>query len=836
MKRFIVPALLLISASAFGFSTYGINQFGGNNSDDSPLLLKNGQTPDSMNCVTDEPGGGLIGRMGYIQFSTYPANAMWSFPTSGGTNYFIVHSGNKLLADTGTGKFTTVVSTVAAGIPTVAASLGDKFFWSNTIDGLHSWDGSTAVIVSSTIKCTSLVNYVGRLWCSGDPASARTIKASAYGDGADWTLQVQPADDAPAQFVVGGANDEIVTGMHNYRDSLAWFKQRSFGLISGFDRSDFSIHTISDVTGTAYIDTVQDCAGYLRFLGPLRTTWEWDGANLTKISEGINNLMGTIVQGDFSSRSFTLTSEADWEAGTVGSGLTTTSSPGDLEMSTGTLIDNFSDGNYTVNPPWMAYSFGVTNPSFSAASGDMVMSGKITPGYGGYADMALGATITLTSSGYWETNILAQDNGSLIPTGQTDISVCDGALPNTFVCDPLNDRGYAVRVYQILGVGGVSIMRYDRNGTQGTLLLGCTPYYAWPEKGQPLDIGISINNGLISAFLDGELWCATNDTTYTSFSRIGLNYFPSSTVYETTETFTEVDSNSMKGNWVSSPINVGSISSWGIFGADDIQPSDVGEVLASSSNITYAIYGDSNTAIDITNPSTYISSQTITSGTMPTISTAAYVVLTSSFSRTNPFLEPVLHSLTIQTGSGSALLTPSGFPTQRYWVGVSIGGSSNNRVLVYDRKRQWQLYDIPMDAMTIWNGNYYFANTSGIFQAESGYQDNGSEITSHFKTAQYAPAGLDLYSTFDEAWITTDNSPSTLSTTFYLDGVNSPYTMGSIVMNAKPGTQNRRLPFSFSYPQQGKYIQLRWSVTGSNFWRLLNGNLYFVPDAVPTGG
>jgi hypothetical protein len=141
-----------------------------------------------------------------------------------------------------------------------------------------------------------------------------------------------------------------------------------------------------------------------------------------------------------------------------------------------------------------------------------------------------------------------------------------------------------------------------------------------------------------------------------------------------------------------------------------------------------------------------------------------------------------------------------------------------------------------MDAMTIWNGQYYFANTSGIFQAESGYQDNGSAIASHFKTAQYAPAGLDLYSMFDEAWITTENSPSTLSTTFYLDGVNSPYTMGSIVMNAKPGTQNRRLPFSFSYPQQGKYIQLRWSVTGSNFWRLLGTNIYYVPDVIPSGG
>jgi len=92
----------------------------------------------------------------------------------------------------------------------------------------------------------------------------------------------------------------------------------------------------------------------------------WDGAKgqLTKkveeavalycdasgIGSGSRNIQPVIFPGGLSS-SKTVDTESDWEAGTLLQNLTTTLTPGSI-FKKWFLIDDFSDGDYTANPPW----------------------------------------------------------------------------------------------------------------------------------------------------------------------------------------------------------------------------------------------------------------------------------------------------------------------------------------------------------------------------------------------------------------------------------------------------------------------------------------------------
>ena len=68
-----------------------IEEFKGLNTDDSPLTLEDGQTPDSENIVTDE-GTGFSGREGFVDFSTEPCRAFWELTHSNGTRFLVCQS------------------------------------------------------------------------------------------------------------------------------------------------------------------------------------------------------------------------------------------------------------------------------------------------------------------------------------------------------------------------------------------------------------------------------------------------------------------------------------------------------------------------------------------------------------------------------------------------------------------------------------------------------------------------------------------------------------------------------------------------------------------------
>lgn len=334
MKK-LLSSLLISSAliAVIYAAVIRVSEFGGLNTDDNPLFLVK-QTPDAENMVTDE-GEGLQPRSGFIEFSTEASRNLYSFYTANGNKYLITQSSNVLKATLGGAIFDIYISTVDPNVITSISGLGDKLFFGNTTDGLKSWDTSSIAVIG-TFKPKYLATHKGRLWMAGVAGDERNIYASEYLDGTNFTLATDPVDTDPTRLSVQGALDDILTGLYaSFDDKLMWYKQRSFGGILGTRRSNFQSREYSNTVGCAYPDSIKNCNGLLRWLGNDRIIYEFDGEKYYPINEDIDAFMDTIEQGDLNLRQWVQTSAADWNAGTIGVGLDTTTVSGDIGLRSG---------------------------------------------------------------------------------------------------------------------------------------------------------------------------------------------------------------------------------------------------------------------------------------------------------------------------------------------------------------------------------------------------------------------------------------------------------------------------------------------------------------------
>jgi hypothetical protein len=888
-----VLGIALLGAAPATSETVIINQFSGLNTDYSPATLTDGQTPDAENVVTDE-GPGLSPRYGFTLCNASSATAAWVFPHSNGTRYQIIQSGGVLKADTGSCSFGITVSTVAANINVTAAVLGDKFFFASTTDGLKYWDTSSVVVASASLKITQLVAHKNRLWAAGHSSFPRTVFASKFGDGTSWDLVVDPAVTDPAQFVIGGAVDEPLTALYSsHRDAIVWMKSMSFGVIDGNSRADFTVRTYSDNVGTAYPDSIRDCDGLLRWLGPARTIYEWNGSHLENIGKNIKGYLSQIGQGDANSRSFTLTTQSDYNNGTLYQKSSAIVS-GDIMLTTWTRTDTAtadfnaftSSSNVTVvdNRVYLSTSnTAVDNGSFESAVGSEwtltslsrvasltgTACGTISPQSGSFFVGATGLAPIGSDSILVEIqdaagNILATPYNftSLTTCAWNPITVDLSAYVGRYIkINSYRQNGSGVKTATFLCSGGTmtfyaysqgsnAIVAYDNfGGGRSSIYSGTLSSQAfdtsltsaawlssgasWTTNGHSITMQTqSSSNG--STWQTAVAW-STGSAPASDFRRYIRWVVTISTGNSTNGTAlpflddVTLAARANYGAFISSSIATGSPTSWGTFGAD---------TTADGGTVAYAVYTDTDTVMTITNgvpTAQFVSSQTITSGSFITLSTSAYVRVGETETIAVSTQNPTNHSLTLSWSEGNTTKTPSTWFRQRYWLGVSQNSTSNNRVIVFDRNRQWQRYSgISAASLVLYNGNLFFGNSSGVFQYETAYADAGSAISAYFRTATYSPSGPNLSNAYDDLEVTTELSAQTLASTFQLNGdTSTDYSLASQVMNEDAGIQNFRLSFPFSQAQSGRNISVKFAVSGTTFWRILGATLDFTPDVVP---
>lgn len=905
MKKFLLALFASLAISAARSEVLSINQFGGINTDDNSITLTEGQTPDSLNVVTDD-GPGLQGRKGTIQFSTQVCVDLWEFPNTNGTRYMICRSTmtGTLVASNGDSTFDIAIGTVPTDRKTVGSALGDRFYYANTLDGLKYWNTTSVVVASASLTVDKLVTAHGRLWAAGKSGSERTVFVSEYLDGTEWTTPSNPTVDSATQFTVSGGLDDSIQGLYaTFRNTVVWYTRQSFGAFYGTNRNNFSQRTYSDRVGLASSESIQDCAGLLRWLAPGREIWEFDGANFYKISEQVDDLLANMKQGDSASRSTTLTTQSDWELGshTPSGNLSTTISVGSVVLSTmvattqtDTSAAEFGAGTLTdLSSTTLSGSLSVTLGSQSSReyfsnlgacvglfynSGQVRLAQQFTATTN-YILTAVSPSMAIDAGSPGSVGIVRiySDNGSnqlgsilvsesfTMTTGthtlSTPVSVTGGTKywvwfesSNSF--DEFNtwcwngesgsfsERFYDGSVYvtnvraylQTIGKqyatnGSIVSRAFDVGTTTDTWL------YNWGS------FSASTNAVPSGTTLTYETQSSADSTTWDSLVSVTIGATPSSTVrrylrYKASFTTNQTTSpvlNSVtlsagpflksSGTYTSKVVEVGdNISQWGPVSWN-------GAITSGNGDIEFQV--QSSTHSDIAN-FTAAGWVNATNNTIPSISTNPYVAFRSTFTATASTESLSLNDFTFSWNEGSTQRVASGFVSQRYWLAVATASLiENDAVFIYDKRKQWQKYDHHAESITRYVSNHYFSNDGGIFQADTGRSDAGVSISAYFRTRDHPLAGTDTSSAFDYLYMTTDNSDASLSTSFRVNAVPTDYSLASYQMNQEAGLQNFKLPFAVSEVTQGKFINVNWTVAGTEFWRIINGNLYYKPGLVP---
>ncbi len=866
---------------------FSVYKFGGIDTETNPLFMSDSNTPDSENMVTDTgPGGGP--REGFSLFSTSTSSAQaWTFSPSNGTKFHIIREAGTLKATNGSGTYSITVGTVSTNSDTAAAQLGDRFYFMNPTDGLKYWDMSTVTTASTTLQGSILVAYKGRLLASGLAGTPRTIYISKFSDGSTWTAASEEKTEADS-VQVGGGLDEKVNGIYSSFNGVAiWFRNSSFGSLDGNRRGGFSIRTFSDVVGSAYPETAEDCDGLFRFLGPRKSVYEWNGSALKRISDPVRTLFGTMAQGDANTRQYLATLKADFDAGTNHQ-TTNAIVPGNIQMSTAADTDtttaDFSAGTTsntsvigdrvylsTNNANLLNNSFE-DGTGFDADSWDQVTlsgtSDRITTdshcnfsAYDGTYFLCLGgsgpvvklldtslavlATIgTPSGSSSWTNLTMSEPSYA----GRWVYIRVENAVSQYFQTSaPVLFSG-SLSLYHRLGTGGY--FGFDLlEGGRSTIFSGTLTSAAfntgftsaaWLASGANWTTNGNAISAETQSSSDGATWqtavaWSTGSAPASDFRgqiRYVLTLSTGGTTNGTALPYVDDVTLAAKatfGGWVSEAIALGDISAFGVFSED---------TTLDSASVAYAIYTDTNTSITISNgvpvAGSYVSSATVTDSNVPVISTAAYARLASTYTITAGTQEPATHNVAIQWSQGSLLSVPGAWINQRYWLPMAKNSTSNNRVMVYDRRNEWQLYNgINAVWTTVYNGNLLFGNTSGIFTADTGTTDNGTAITAFYKTKDFPLNGVDKKFYLDWIINTTAEDDDTLSTQYFFNGRGTGTSLGDMVMDAEDGFNVLRLNIpTDDATQLMRTVALKFSVTGSTAWKLLMSNLYFQREPV----
>lgn len=810
----LLAAFLALSNGFARGEVLSINKFGGLDTENDPLFVDSGKSWDSENVQT---GGkfGLSPREGFVSFSTEASAGMWNFPLSNGSSYRITESSGILKALLNGSNFTVIIGTINQSVRTAAATLGDRFYWSSA-DGLKYWDTSTVTMSSRTLNFTNLVAFKGRLAGAGVTGNERLIYLSEYLNGSNFTLALDPVDTDPTRIPIqGNSNENITTLFSSFQDKLIYTTANSFGGVSGSRRSTFKEQEFSNSVGSAYPESFKDCDGKLRFLGSKKTFWEFDGVTVKPISTtDIDTLMASVTQGDANSRSFSQTSQEDWSHGTsvFTVALDTSIVPGDVyfkPQSTITVaMDDFEDNNYTSSPTW-------TVISGSAA----VVGGILT------TVLPLDAALYTTSNqstGTWE----LQGPGIWKASGN------EGQWLYSFMSnDPTGaPNAYAIRFTKNQKIGFLRRTSVGDDVLLSSAIVGDCTNLRINRDGNGVFTTSVTCNGVTQTMVTVDTWNVTSSYFVIQWSApehgISAGYEPQ---LDRIITSTPSSLYIYKSTFTSQTYGMGSeVTSWGVFFADSI--------LDAGTTISYTIFSDTDGVMNINNASTFRSSQAIASGEVPSIAISSYVTVSAYFDRSTYTATARLNSFTVSWVDGSRLPVPSLYVDGEYRAGVALSSSTNNIVLVYGQDNQWQKWrGINMDSAILYNSIPYFGNAGGIFQADSGHTDDGAPITSYYRTKRFVPAGVNYFSTFDDFYLTTANSAATITVEYFVDGVDTAYTLADYDMDTQEGQQDVRLPFSTTMLQQGNMIDFLFTVSGTTDWHLVNANLYFTPETDPAG-
>jgi hypothetical protein len=281
---------------------------------------------------------------------------------------------------------------------------------------------------------------------------------------------------------------------------------------------------------------------------------------------------------------------------------------------------------------------------------------------------------------------------------------------------------------------------------------------------------------------------------------------------------------SLNGTFVTQGLNIGSsITSWDILTITD-NGGDGG-------SLSYAFYTDTDTAsgIDISDTGTFTSSQTITSGDIPSVATAAAAYVSSTFTITLATQSPAINQITLDWNEGNANFPISSVVYQGDYISsVAISSQTgNDTMFVFDRNGAWTKYSYPAYSMGLYRQKPYFGSALQgdivRFQADGIEQDyDGSAVDAFWESKEFDfgfPVSrktiyrnyitgqriVDSDATFEYAM---DRSTTTKSETLDFDS-----TAGLFIKTIKPTNTNFRTGINYRFKISDNEVGDNFSIT-----------------------
>lgn len=687
---------------------------GGMVTDIPPMYLQPYQSPNTKNMLPDEEIGALVHREGSIVVGTCPdatpITFLYTFEKSGGTSEVIVSDGTKIWITADFVTFTEKKSGLNSSYILQAITVRDKVWLTNGYDNVMSWNGTTLVTFADRAGAGGDANtprvpkgkYIAfsqeRIWIartSGDPS--RIFFSALHdpsGDPQPPDLDYATADMWPDVNALDCDEDDgdVIYSVRDYIGVPFIFKSNSFGRVTGYDEYSYGYARVMSGVGSRFHTTMKSRDEYLEFIG-FDGIYQTRGtpATTVRVSDLIKSEFDKLLQPKVNEQTRVWTSGAHWDTGAY-----TNTKKGDAIIGiadstflqdTLTVIDAFTDGNYTVNPTWT-----VENGSWSVG----VDYGEtcLTDGGSGTSTIRLPATLV---NGTWECKI------------RTDPEIV-GVTRIRFMVD---SSGHYYEVVVVSGTGAADWYLYKNTGGGSVSLVGpisgYNPYGAWRTV---KIVRTYLNN--IKVYVDTNEIISYTDTDITSsqyFKLESVQYFGG---YHTHFDDIKITRYPTAGTnkWVSAKTNIGggsNISAWGIFEAATI---------LNGQAVTYRIEIDTTEGgLDGTGWLAIVPGQVIT-GTL----TTPWARVEATFVTTDAEKTPELKDISIKwtIGGDSSQSMQSIIFENRHLIAASqVGQSANNIIWVWlkrefipeNQRAAFIPFDWNITAMCIYNDILYGADS-----------------------------------------------------------------------------------------------------------------------------
>lgn len=416
MKALLLTLLLtgVVHAQTTALAPLNFYQasFGGVDNYHDSARIDNPDFQDARNIMTDR--GYLEKRFGSTRIidavqSGYPINYVKEFITQSNVKKFIIQTSTIIYA-TDFSAAPVQIATVNVNGITSSVSAYNKHYFVNGYDTAFAYDGTSITLVPEIpTGCKYLMFADERLWCSNVSGYESTVKVSAYGDPADWTIPaVDPLPaDAANSFTMDRQDGKPITCSYYSPYGKVFWKRNKMFVVKGVDNDSYEKYRISDTVGCVDNRSVRLVQGVVTWLAE-DGIYQWEGGSNppTLISREIDNTIKSIRQSvsaadnqsissyaDFlqgqtdnngptaswdtttnagsifpSSWTVTDTESTDFGKGTL-SNISISTASGSFGLATAsfsTALDLFTDNNYTANPAWTVVG---TCSNLSAPSG-----------------------------------------------------------------------------------------------------------------------------------------------------------------------------------------------------------------------------------------------------------------------------------------------------------------------------------------------------------------------------------------------------------------------------------------------------------------------------------